>query len=458
MVASASSPLATTTHPALSSQQTTLFHTSAPRPARRRRRFNSVPAAQMGLVDEESISKFAETHFSGYTTEEKEVLRKKYTPAQLAALEAGEAAIDPRDLTIQGRLRTDATTTGFNYVDDFSQVQPIIDKRARPGHIGGLDDKEDIGVAATASGKVSRVALNTRLMDEDTFSEHFMRWFDSFVPPDVNVEGMSHQQVDELAERYEPTDLDLLNYFLDQPALEEIKQNADGTTTAVPLSMEALGQSRLAPSLGRTIPNVTEHYHRQQDPEDEGLDENGDYKELKRRTSLKVQEMQSFVLKVLVRRWVANQTRLGKVRSSSVLAIAGNGNGWLGLGMAKSLELIEATAKAKAMAIRNMRPVPRYEDRTIYGNVEAKVAGTVVQLSARPPGFGLRVPPRIFEMARAVGIKDLAARIPRSRNPMNSVKATYEALMKQPDPEEIAIGRGKKLVDVRKVYYGGAVY
>lgn len=61
-------------------------------------------------------------------------------------------------------------------------------------------------------------------------------------------------------------------------------------------------------------------------------------------------------------------------------------------------------------------------------------------------------------MCRAAGIRDLAAKIPRSRNPMNTVKATFKALVNQPDPEEIAIGRGKKLVDVRKVYYGGAVY
>ncbi len=65
---------------------------------------------------------------------------------------------------------------------------------------------------------------------------------------------------------------------------------------------------------------------------------------------------------------------------------------------------------------------------------------------------------RIFEMCRAAGIHDLAAKIPRSRNPMNSVKAAYKALLNQPNPEEMAIGRGKKLVDVRKVYYGGNVY
>jgi small subunit ribosomal protein S5 len=57
-----------------------------------------------------------------------------------------------------------------------------------------------------------------------------------------------------------------------------------------------------------------------------------------------------------------------------------------------------------------------------------------------------------------VGIEDLACEIPRSRNPMNTLYAAYQALLNQPNPEEIAMGRGKKMVDVRKVYYGGAVH
>jgi small subunit ribosomal protein S5 len=56
------------------------------------------------------------------------------------------------------------------------------------------------------------------------------------------------------------------------------------------------------------------------------------------------------------------------------------------------------------------------------------------------------------------GIRDIAASMPRGRNPMNSVKACVKALMSQKDPNELAIGRGKKLVDVRKVYYDGNVY
>ena len=60
-------------------------------------------------------------------------------------------------------------------------------------------------------------------------------------------------------------------------------------------------------------------------------------------------------------------------------------------------------------------------------------------------------------MCKCAGISDMAARVNRSRNKMNTIKATFEALMSQKLPEEIAMGLGRKLVDVRKVYYAGQV-
>lgn len=60
-------------------------------------------------------------------------------------------------------------------------------------------------------------------------------------------------------------------------------------------------------------------------------------------------------------------------------------------------------------------------------------------------------------MCRCAGISDLAARVTRSRNPMNTIKATFQALVSQKIPDEVARGLGKKLVDVRKVYYAGNV-
>ena len=72
-------------------------------------------------------------------------------------------------------------------------------------------------------------------------------------------------------------------------------------------------------------------------------------------------------------------------------------------------------------------------------------------------GFGIRCQALIYEMCKCAGIQDMAARVYRSRNPMNTIKATLQALLSQQIPEEVARARGRKLEDVRKVYYAGLV-
>jgi len=176
---------------------------------------------------------------------------------------------------------------------------------------------------------------------------------------------------------------------------------------------------------------------------------------LKKQTKMSLRDIKALKVKTLVVHRVVNQTRLGKIQSMYFLAVAGNGKGLLGIGEGKSTELEEARKQARLSAIRNMKPIPMYEKRTIFGDVYGKVCASEVKLFSRPPGFGLRVQSLIFEMARCAGLQDLSARVPRSRNKMNTIKATYQALMSQRIPDEIARGRGIKLVDVRKVYYAG---
>ncbi|KAK3989794.1 hypothetical protein QBC44DRAFT_326543 [Cladorrhinum sp. PSN332] len=464
--AAAPSPLPQICRQILPTLQTSSFHTSSHLEARKRSRFSSIHARDLGLVnedgefDEKKLNKFTKKKFGPkFTPEEMTELSKIYSPEQIAAIEAGEAAINPTDLTIQARLRDDAYA--LPYLDDFAEHQPIIDKR--PQNKPPPDPE-------------------ARFMNLDEFTEDLIKWADQFRSGDVtggmkkvvdfvpeqykkvaegqwpgSVRDQAHKdfraylqaQVDRAAKKEGadagngPTDADVLQYILERSTM------TDGNRR---------GNSSLAPALPRKVPGVAGLYKTAIDPEDEGLDETGVYQDLKRRTGMTVKQILNLRTKRLVHRFVSNQTRLGKIQSSSIMFVAGNGDGWLGIGMAKSTEATIAAVKARLMAIRNMQPIRRYEDRTIYGNVTGKVSGTVVELSARPPGFGLRVQHRIFEMCRAGGIHDLAARVPRSRNPMNTVKATWEALCNQKDPEQIAIGRGKKLVDVRKVYYGGSVY
>ncbi|KAI0449636.1 37S ribosomal protein S5 [Xylaria acuta] len=396
------------------------FHSSAPL-AKRKPRFKSIRAQEMGLVTPEKIDEFTKEKFPQYTPEELEVLRKRYTPEQMAALEAGEAAIDPKDLTIQGRIRTDPYRPP--YLDDFSRILPIVDKKPRPH--------------PPPPEKV-------KFMSGEEHADDLEKLIEDLIPKDVNFEGMTEEQIEAVLNDKVNFDVAEAKYFDEHSALE---------------GHDKPSNSAVAPSLGKNLRGVTGMYKPPVDPEDKGRDDEGRFQDLKRKTNLNVKDLLRLHAnsKKLVERLVTNQTRLGKVQRYWVLAIAGNGNGRLGIGEAKSVELPSATNKAKQLAIRNMQPIPRYENRTIYGGVEAKVGATVVKLDSRPPGFGLRASHRLFEMFRMAGIHDIAAKMPRSRNPMNSVKACFEALMSQKDPNDIAIGRGKKLVDLRKVYYGGNV-
>lgn len=458
----------------------------------------------MGLVDETAVGKFTKEKFPDMTDAEKKELSKKYTAAQMRAVEAGEAAVDPRDITVQGRLRTDSQLTGLKYFDDFSMVKP------------GIDKKQKSPVLA------AKMAVDAKLMDLDQVSDHTLDWMRSYYIDDTGKSAaqMTPRERERATQRAKGKSFDFEEY-LKHLYMDPTMVHKDGK----PVNFDELGNSSLVQAVPHYIPGVSgkkwlgkdaaivakyaasakalsddvakfargeafssdeaeAEVRKQSDADAKREQEAKDYRTAKRQkenmgylddrqhsleetrsmtqlkatTGIMTVEMNKLIVKQIVSRSVSNQTRLGKVQSFSIITIVGNGNGRLGMGMAKSTEMPTAASQAREMALRNMRPIRRYENRTIYGNVEAKVAGTVVQLYARPPGFGLRVPHRIFEMARAAGITDLAARIPRSRNPMNSVKATFEALTHQPDPEAIAIGRGKKLVDVRKVYYGGAVY
>ncbi|KAI1322947.1 37S ribosomal protein s5 [Xylariaceae sp. FL0255] len=394
------------------------FHTSAPL-AKRKPRFKSIHADAMGLTTPEAISEFAQKAHPAYTPEELDILREKYTPEQMAALEAGEASIDPEDLTLQGRLRDDPYK--FEYLEDFSKIKPIIDKQPKT--------------------KVALPPPKQTFMTEEEDAEDLEQLLRSLVPKDVNFEGMTREQI-------EQTLLDKVDF-----ASAESKYFL-GETSAMRDYKEPTNNA-FVPELGNRIAGVYGMYKTPQAAEDQGMDPTGRYQDLKKRTGLTLTQILNVKCKIIAERYVSNQTRLGKIQSIWYMAIAGNENGRLGIGVAKSVDQGVSRRKAMLLAIQNLKPIRRYEDRTIYGSVQAKFGSTIVKLDARPPGFGLRASHRFFEIFRICGIKDIAARMPRGRNPMNSVKACVAALRTQQDPDELAIGRGRKLVDVRKVYYGG---
>lgn len=346
--------------------------------------------------------------FKAYTEEEKAQLREVYSPEQIAAIEAGESAIDPKDLAEQFGIRKDPMK--FKYLDDFSVIEPGIDKPVRAPE--------------------SNTDYNARLKTEDEFVDDFARYF-SELPENASAEDWM-RFVESLRVTVGKEENEMNPHSSLMPDLFGPGESLSGKFQDKSLA----GQEKKGPQSAEMTNAL---------------------KRLLLSTGYTLDTLRFLKTKVLVSHSVVNQTRLGKVRRQYCLSVAGNGNGLLGIGEAKSEESGDAMVQSKYRAIRNMQPIPRYESRTIFGDVRGKVGAVELKLMTAPPGYGLRCQHLIFEMCRAAGIHDLAARVTRSRNPMNTVKAAYEALMSQKNPEDIARARGKKLVDVRRVYYAGKV-
>jgi len=127
-------------------------------------------------------------------------------------------------------------------------------------------------------------------------------------------------------------------------------------------------------------------------------------------------------------RRAVQQTGKGKIVSSAVLMIVGNGDGLVGWGDGKHEQGFPATNAAFREAIVNLDRVERFENRTIWHETRLKFGATEVVLRPRPLGFGLRTGPIMHQVCKAAGIKDISGEIRGSRNPQNVIKATCLAL------------------------------
>lgn len=178
------------------------------------------------------------------------------------------------------------------------------------------------------------------------------------------------------------------------------------------------------------------------------------YRELHKLTGMDIDYMRLLYVKPILMKRVSCQTSKGKIPNFFCITIVGDKNGMVGLGQGKSRDgMRTAIEKAHWNAIKNLKPIPRYEDRTIIGDLNYKYHAVKLFMKPAPPGFGLRVNHNIFEICQAAGIKDLSGKVYKSRNSMNVIKGFIEALTKQTSLEDLAAGRGKKVVDLRKVYY-----
>jgi small subunit ribosomal protein S5 len=372
--------------PKPSSSSVRPFHSTSIRHGRRRTHYDSLPATELAVIDEDT------KYFSQYTDEELRALRHHYTPKQLEALKVAEQAIDPRDLVTQGAFRGDHWRP--TYLDDFTTLDPFLDKK---------QVKEP-----TYTGRV-------KMIDAKTFRDQFKRRRAA-----GDEDPRSTDELFRLAEhrldlpekerklltklkRYRGTDKEadirkhLQKYAgiwetaphsADEPAVDNWARtgaDVDDPLWLVSGDGKERGLESKNSLLAPEIPKFDDPRIRWPFGEDDDANAAG-LKRLGLQTGFGPEQIQRFTVKNLVTHRVVNQTRMGKIASMYNLTIAGNRNGLLGIGEGKSAEPEDSERQARMNAIRNMKPIHRYEDRTIFGEVKGKVGAVEVQLSARPPG------------------------------------------------------------------------
>lgn len=88
----------------------------------------------------------------------------------------------------------------------------------------------------------------------------------------------------------------------------------------------------------------------------------------------------------LITKRVMQQTSKGKIMSKYALVVCGNGKGVVGVGEGKGDSNGDAIRKATIEAVREMDYVDRLQNRTVYGEMKAKVGASIVELRSRPAG------------------------------------------------------------------------
>ncbi|KAL7552300.1 hypothetical protein ACHAWF_015533 [Thalassiosira exigua] len=132
------------------------------------------------------------------------------------------------------------------------------------------------------------------------------------------------------------------------------------------------------------------------------------------------------------------------------LVIGGNGNGAAGFGVAKSHSPNEAVEKACKHCKRNVFYIDRYLNQGLSFDLAGKHNSCKVHLRAVTPDYGLHGHPLICEILKHAGITDASTKSHGNRNPFNVVYATFKALMTHESLEEIAMKRGKKLLNLQR--------
>jgi small subunit ribosomal protein S5 len=144
---------------------------------------------------------------------------------------------------------------------------------------------------------------------------------------------------------------------------------------------------------------------------------------------------------------VSKTVKGGKQFTFTALTVVGDGAGRVGFGYGKAREVPVAISKAMEKARKNMITVP-LNGLTLQHEIWGEHGSSRVFMKPASEGTGVIAGSAMRAVFEVAGVQNVLAKSLGSRNKMNMVRATVDALKKMNMPSEIAAKRGKTLEEI----------
>src|SRR6266403_915051 len=142
-----------------------------------------------------------------------------------------------------------------------------------------------------------------------------------------------------------------------------------------------------------------------------------------------------------------NVVKGGRQFGFTALTVVGDGTGRVGYGFGKAREVPVAISKAMTQARKNLINVALRNDSLHYA-VTGTHGATRVYMQPASDGTGVIAGGGMRAVLECAGVRNVLAKSYGSRNPINVVRATMNALAKLRTPDDIAAKRGKSVAEL----------
>lgn len=164
--------------------------------------------------------------------------------------------------------------------------------------------------------------------------------------------------------------------------------------------------------------------------------------------SLNEEEVKEFTEKVVKIDRVAKVVKGGRRFSFNALTVVGDSKNRIGIGFGKANEVPDAIRKSIESAKKNLVKI-NVIGHTIPHEVIGKFKSAKVYLRPCTAGTGIIAGESVRSVVEKAGIQDVLSKSYGSSNPMNIVKATYEALKKLETP---VMAARKRKVPMKRLF------